>query len=190
MASPGGELSYFTRHTAAVFEFARSLIAGPADDCGTGLPQEIEDRPGPVLVYRRAADMREPASAAAPGGARPVPVDQTGPAMNSENRRNRRQMCSEVVNISFADATGRRIADVGIIEDVNHNGLCLSLEVSLPVTTAVKISNEQVEADARVSHCTPQDYGYSVGLEFAEGSEWDPRQWQPKHLLEIPIDAE
>ena len=137
--------------------------------------------------------MREPASAALPGGARPVPVNQTEPAMNRENReqrRNRRQMCSEVVDISFADLTGRRVADVGIIEDVNQNGICLSLGIPLPLSAVVKISNEQLEAEGLVRHCSRQDYGYSVGLEFADGSEWNPEHWQPQHLLELPVDAE
>ncbi len=107
-----------------------------------------------------------------------------------EQRRTRRQMCSEVVTISFADTTGRRVADVGIIEDVNHNGLCVSLGIPLPIAAEVKISTDELEAEGRVLHCSPQDYGYSVGLEFAGGCEWDPEQWRPKHLLEIPVDTE
>ncbi len=99
-------------------------------------------------------------------------------------------MCSEVVDISFADLTGRRVADVGIIEDVNQNGICLSLGIPLPLTAVVKISNDQFEAEGRVRHCSSQDYGYSVGLEFAEGSEWNSEHWQPQHLLEIPVDVE
>lgn len=99
-------------------------------------------------------------------------------------------MCSEVVDISFADLTGRRVADVAIIEDVNQNGICLSLGIPLPLTVAVKISNQQLEIEGLVRHCSPQDYGYSVGLEFAAGSEWNPELWQPKHLLEIPADVE
>ena len=183
----------FGRRFAVVLEFARSLVTRRPGDRNSPVPSKGPTHLGPILVSGGAVDMREPTSAAPYARGRRMPADQTGPAMNRENRehrRHRRQMCSEVVNISFSDPTGRRVADIGIIEDVNHNGLCLSLGISLPVRAAVKISNEQVEAHARVCHCSPQDYGYSVGLEFAEGFEWDPQQWRPQHLLEIPIDAE
>ena len=193
IVSPRGESlcrPAFGRRFAVVLEFARSLVTGRPGDRNSPVPSKRPTDLGPILVSAGAVDMREPMSPAPHARGRRMHADQTGLAMNRKRRRHRRQLCSEVVNISFADTTGRRVADVGIIEDVNHNGLCLSLGISLPVSAAVKISNEQVEADARVCHCSPQDYGYSVGVEFTEGFEWDPRQWQPQHLLEIPVDAE
>ncbi len=101
-------------------------------------------------------------------------------------RRSSRQMCSDFVQVSFADQDGRTVSDTGLLEDVSRQGLNISLNIPLPEGQDIKLQSEGFSGKARVRYCNVGDYGYLVGLEFADRHEWDPKKWAPRHLLAIP----
>ena len=52
----------------------------------------------------------------------------------------------------------------------------------------IKLQMEGFSGKARVRYCNIGDYGYLIGLEFADRYEWDPEKWAPRHLLTIPAE--
>lgn len=103
-----------------------------------------------------------------------------------DKRRETRQLCSDLVEVSFHDQAGKRVSETGLVEDVSSRGLCVSLSLPLPVGCSVEISSGSFSGKAEVRYCNLGDYSYLIGMEFAEGSEWDHRTWTPKHLLSLP----
>lgn len=99
-------------------------------------------------------------------------------------------LCSEFAQIVFADQKGDSISDVGLLEDVCPAGVTISLSVPIPLDMKVRIHTNGFEADAVVRHCELGDYGFLVGMEFADGYEWDQRKWTPGHLLALPVEED
>ena len=91
-------------------------------------------------------------------------------------------MCSDFVQIAWVDDGGRRISNIGLLEDVSPSGLCISVDVPIPAGRRVYLHTKGFEGEADVRYCQPGDYGYLLGMEFAEGCCWEPERWRPKHL--------
>ena len=102
-----------------------------------------------------------------------------------ERRRNDREMCSDFVQIAWLEQTGRRLSFVGVLEDVSPEGLCISLEVPVPVGHAVHLHTKGFEGEAAVQYCELNGYGYQVGLEFKDGYSWSREKWRPQHLTRV-----
>lgn len=91
-------------------------------------------------------------------------------------------MCSDFVQIAWADDRGRRVSNIGLLEDVSPEGLCINLNLPIPVGRQVHLHTKGFEGEAEVCHCELAEYGYLLGLEFADGCCWEPERWRPKHL--------
>jgi hypothetical protein len=98
-----------------------------------------------------------------------------------ERRGSPRQMCSDFVQIAWLDDLGTRISMVGLLEDVSQGGLCVNMDLPVPVGRRVHLHTKGFEGEAEARYCELGDYGYLVGLEFADGYCWEG-EWQPKHL--------
>jgi hypothetical protein len=96
-------------------------------------------------------------------------------------------MCSDFVRIAWSDPAGRRFANIGLLEDVSTDGLCMNLDRALPVGSRIHLHTKGFEGEAEVRYCDRGDYGFLIGLEFADGCTWEPEKWRPKHLY-TPVD--
>jgi hypothetical protein len=94
-------------------------------------------------------------------------------------------MCSDFVHLAWADQQSRRISYVGLLEDVSPDGLCVNLDVPVPVGKTIHLHTKGFQGEAEVRYCELGDYGYQVGVEFVDGCTWDRDKWRPKHLLNI-----
>ena len=103
-----------------------------------------------------------------------------------ERRQSARHMCSEFVQVSFWDERGREISEIGVLEDVSLRGVSISLNIPIPVGTSTRIHARDFDGQVEVRYCEPGDYGYLVGVEFADGYRWDEGKWAPEHLLAVP----
>ena len=106
---------------------------------------------------------------------------------NLERRDGPRQMCSELVRISFQDPGGQWVSETGVLEDVSPSGLGVSLNIPVSVGDSVRVLTEGFFGSAKVCHCRFEQYSYSLGLEFSDGYTWDRNDWEPPHLLAIPV---
>ena len=101
----------------------------------------------------------------------------------NDRRKTNRVLCADFVQIAWHDQNRSRISYVGLLEDVSPEGLCINLELPVPVGQAVFLHTKGFEGEAEVRYCNLGDYGYLVGMEFADGCSWDREKWRPKHLL-------
>jgi hypothetical protein len=105
---------------------------------------------------------------------------------SNDKRRSPRQMCSDFVQVSFADQNGRMVSDTALLEDVSQQGLNISLNIPLPKGQDIQLEIDDFSGTARVRYCNIGEYSYLVGLEFADQYEWDAEKWAPRHLLVVP----
>ena len=103
-----------------------------------------------------------------------------------EKRVDGREMCSELIDVSFHDQIGNLVSEKGLLEDLSTEGLCFSLAIPLTVGLKMEFRCDGFVGMARVRYCNLGEYGYLVGAEFADGSAWDKERWRPKHLISLP----
>ena len=78
------------------------------------------------------------------------------------------------------------IREIGVLEDVSLGGVSISLNIPIPVGTGARIHTRDFEGQVAIRYCELGDYGYLVGVEFADGYRWDEGKWEPAHLLAVP----
>jgi hypothetical protein len=101
------------------------------------------------------------------------------------NRRNNpRNLCSDIVELSWSDESGWPFRTHAVIEDIADSGACLQSEIQIPVGADISIQLGSTGFEAQVRYCTLIDHGYFVGVEFVQGSRWSPGVGTPKHLLQ------
>ena len=105
--------------------------------------------------------------------------------VEDEKRTDGREMCSELVEISFQDQTGNLIREKGLLENLSREGLCFSLAIPVTVGLELEFRCDGFDGRARVRYCNLEEYGYLVGAEFAGGCGWEKERWQPKHLISV-----
>lgn len=100
-------------------------------------------------------------------------------------RAESRMLCAELVNIAWKETSGRGRRATAILENISASGACLQLERPLAVDTEVALRLPKTQLRGRVRYCVYRDIGYFIGLQFAEGSRWNRRLFQPQHLLDL-----
>ena len=105
----------------------------------------------------------------------------------SERRKRRRSLCSDLVELSFNDQTGRSFSQTVLLEDVSPTGACL--QSSIPVATGASVRirprGRDLEVEAVVAYCKMLDDGYLLGLEYSAPAEGSGQGWRPAHLTAI-----
>lgn len=93
-------------------------------------------------------------------------------------------LCADLMDVWWTDESGRTAKALANLEDISNSGACLQVDTPIPSGAAIHIRHPNVEFEGQVKYCVFRDTGYFVGVQFAEGFEWDERQFQPKHLLD------
>lgn len=126
--------------------------------------------------------------------ATPPSASNTTPPQNPEH-----MLCSELVDVIWKDPPGPERCHTANLEEVWRNGAILEMEEVLPVGVTVflrrasELDRETAaeatpfpasfEFEASVGFCRQSDIGYTVGINFVEGSEWDPTVLLPSHAV-------
>ena len=92
-------------------------------------------------------------------------------------------MCAEMLSLSCSDQQGSKLETTAVLEDLSPGGSCPSSNVPLTVGRKVDLSAEVCRAEGEVRYCELGEYGYLVGVQFADGQEWSREDWRPQHLL-------
>jgi PilZ domain len=106
--------------------------------------------------------------------------------MNHHRRQKKRNMCAELVMIGWTE-DGCSRNETGTLEDISATGACLYLEHSIPAETEVSLHYPKGKYRGKVKHCTSQEIGYLLGIEFNNGNRWSKLDFQPAHLLELRL---
>lgn len=102
-----------------------------------------------------------------------------------QNRRETgRLLCAELVELCWLDSNGRGQRRIANLEDISLSGVCLQVENSIPVGTAVSVRYGDGELLGVVRYCRFETFGYFAGIELAEGCRWSSQHYRPEHLLD------
>lgn len=93
-------------------------------------------------------------------------------------------MCADLVDVRWKDKSDRSRRAVAILEDISQSGVCLQMEVEMPLTTVVRITYPKGEFLGVVQYCEYKEIGYYVGVRFEDGCEWSQTSFEPLHLLD------
>ncbi len=102
-----------------------------------------------------------------------------------ERRSEVRMLCADMVEVSWAEDSGRARRAVALLEDIARSGACLQFEFPVPVGTDVRIQCPKETLEGTVRYCVYREIGYFVGVKFSPGFEWSRHQFEPEHLLDL-----
>lgn len=101
-----------------------------------------------------------------------------------EQRSDPRMLCADLVEIRWQDETGQSRQTVANLEDISLSGVCLQVDVQIPVMTVVRISYPTGEYSGVVRYCQDKEFGHFVGVQFDDGCKWSETSYKPPHLLD------
>jgi PilZ domain len=107
--------------------------------------------------------------------------------MNHHRRKKNRNLCAELLMVSWLEADGHSRTEWGTLEDISATGACLHLEQSIPAETKVTLHYPRGKYEGQVKYCTVQQIGYSLGIAFDPGYRWSKLDFQPAHVLELRL---
>ncbi|HLK64594.1 MAG TPA: PilZ domain-containing protein [Bryobacteraceae bacterium] len=104
-----------------------------------------------------------------------------------ERRSEPRYLCSELVRVVAPGSDAVPIETVANLEDISPSGACLQVEDALAVGTDIEIVCSACRLKGKVRYCRFVEIGYDVGVQLTPRESWDRRQFEPEHLLDIPV---
>ena len=75
-----------------------------------------------------------------------------------------------------------------VLEDISPLGACVQVDERIPLGARVSISvvpEETARFSGWVSYCVFRDYGYFVGIQFANETRWSSGVFEPQHLTNL-----
>jgi len=105
----------------------------------------------------------------------------------NERRSEPRYMCADLVKVVVHDAGGPPSEVVANLEDISPSGACLQLDEAIREGADIELVCSKCRMKGKVRHCRFTEIGYDVGVEFLDRGTWSRDQFQPRHLLDIPI---
>jgi hypothetical protein len=101
-----------------------------------------------------------------------------------DRRNNPRLLCADLVPVRWKDASGKPRKSVANLEDISVNGACLQMDIDVPAETVMRIAHQKGELIGTVKYCEFREFGYFLGLQFNEGTQWSMEEFRPQHLLD------
>ena len=101
-----------------------------------------------------------------------------------ERRSEPRLLCADLVNIEWQDESGRQQKSVANLEDISESGVCLQLEVPIPLHQSIRITFPTGQFSGEVRYCVYRHIGYFIGVQFVPESRWSQRRFKPQHLFD------
>ena len=103
----------------------------------------------------------------------------------ADRRSEPRLMCADMVEVEWKDGSGQTRKITGLLEDISPHGACLQLDDPLPLGTALDIEYHKGHLSGSVTYCDFSEIGYWVGVQFGSATKWSPKQFRPRHLLDL-----
>jgi hypothetical protein len=97
-----------------------------------------------------------------------------------EKRYQSRCLCAQMVRVDWSGGTVE-----AVLEDISAPGGCVQVEEPIPLGSALTLSIGESRFSGHVCYCVYRDYGYFVGIRFAEGTVWSRKQVVPQHLTDL-----
>lgn len=104
-----------------------------------------------------------------------------------QNRHENRDLCADLVKISWENESGSVLTEWAIIHDISSSGASLGIEVQIPHGISVTLEFGMERCRARVKYCYYDRMNYLVGIQFEDGYRWSRRRWKPEHLTQFRL---
>lgn len=117
---------------------------------------------------------------------------------NSEPEVQPRWLCSELVQLHWPDAAGRRCTQIVNLEEIWREGAQVEAEEALAEGLSVSLTRMAdagpdavlaAELHGVIASCLEIGTGFAVEILFSAGSAWHPGQFPPAHALD-PVELE
>jgi hypothetical protein len=106
----------------------------------------------------------------------------------NDRRSEPRYMCADLVKIVVHNAIGPPLEVIANLEDISPSGACLQLDEAIRQGADIELVCSKCRMKGKVRHCQFTEIGYDVGVEFADRETWSSGHFEPRHLLDIPIE--
>ena len=120
----------------------------------------------------------------------------------TERRFESRFLCADLVKVEWTTGAsdvdpsggvedgsgGSSGAAEAVLEDISPLGVCVQVDERIPLGARVSISvlpEETARFSGWVSYCVFRDYGYFVGIQFANETRWSSGVFEPQHLTNL-----
>jgi hypothetical protein len=104
-------------------------------------------------------------------------------------RKEDRNLCAELIEIRWKGGTGEECREFGTLEDISVQGLSLGIESPIPVGEEVTVLYPNGKYEGEVRYCRSDELGNVVGVKFAPGYSWSPRDFRPAHMVQFRLRA-
>ncbi|MDQ2840467.1 MAG: hypothetical protein M3Y72_05400 [Acidobacteriota bacterium] len=101
-----------------------------------------------------------------------------------ERRTDTRLLCADLVELIWAEASGKENRRIGNLEDISLCGVCLQLELPIHVGTRVRMLYGGGELAGIVRYALYRDEAHFIGVEFDGDTKWSAKHFIPRHLLD------
>ena len=108
-----------------------------------------------------------------------------------ERRLENRFLCADLVQINWVTGPGEFRRAEGVLEDISRLGACVQLEEAVPLGALISIiagetnSGNETWLSGFVTYCVHREYGYFVGIHFADDTTWSSSTFEPQHLTNL-----
>jgi hypothetical protein len=104
--------------------------------------------------------------------------------MNSR-RQDSRYLCAELARVNWVIGQQHFETTEAVLEDIAAQGGCVQLEEPIDVGTAVVLTFGDERFNGRVRYCVAGEFGYFVGIKFAQENPWSQDLALPAHLTNL-----
>ena len=108
----------------------------------------------------------------------------------SEKRVAGRFLCADLVRVDWMEGEDEFRTAEAVLEDISQHGACIEMEEAVMLGTMMMLTIDGKAFYGHVSHCNFRDYGYFIGVRFAEESLWSSGLVAPRHLTNLCALAE
>jgi hypothetical protein len=114
----------------------------------------------------------------------------------NERRFESRFLCADLAKVEWFSEEGenKTLRTVeAVLEDISSLGACVQVDERIPSGAAILIfvgdesgaPKEVARLCGQVSYCVFRDYGYFVGIRFANETRWSSGVYEPQHLTSL-----
>jgi len=102
-----------------------------------------------------------------------------------ERRLENRFLCADLVQINWVTGPGEFRRAEGVLEDISRLGACVQVEEAVPLGALISITAGETWLSGCVTYCEHREYGYFVGIHFADDTTWSSSTFEPQHLTNL-----
>jgi hypothetical protein len=103
----------------------------------------------------------------------------------TERRNEGRYLCADLVRVDWLAGEDDYRTEQALLEDISEVGGCVQMDEPVQLGATIMLRIGEAFFAGHVCYCVYRDYGYFVGMRFAEDTVWTEDQVVPQHLTNL-----